>query len=216
MCLLFRAMLRATRPAAALILIALGTTGLASCGSSSGDESGTTATAKRPAPTPCAPTPARSNPAIGRHVEEGEAVDTEIAGARVRLRVTQSNLRTSIAGHFGVEEPFAPAKSSKFLSVTYSMENNGPATLTPSKTLNESAFIGDSDGGAWSNERLASCGGPVAASLAVVQQVDSPNGEIPAGRKATTVTVFVVPGDSDGFVLKLPSQELAFDLHPEA
>jgi hypothetical protein len=196
-------MLRATRTAAALILIALGTTALASCGSSSGDGSGTTATAKRPAPTPCSPTPARSNPAISRHLGEGKAVDTEIAGAHVRLRVTQSNLRTSIAGHFGAEKPFAPAKGSKFLSVTYSIENNGPATLTPSKTLNESAFAGDSDGGAWSSERLASCGGPVAASLAVVQEVDSPNGEVPAG-------------DSDGFVLKLPSQELAFDLHPEA
>lgn len=216
MCLLFRAMHPATRKAAALTLIALSAVGLASCGSSSKEESGTTATAKRPAPAPCSPTPARSNPAISRHLEEGKAVDTEIAGARVRLRVTQSNLRTSIAGHFGVEKPFAPAKGSKFLSVTYSIENKGPAAMTPSKTLNESAFIGDSDGGAWSNEQLASCGGPVAASLAVVQEADSPNGEIPAGQQATTVTVFVVPGDSDGFVLKLPSQELAFDLHPEA
>lgn len=216
MCLLFRVMFRATRSAAALVLIGFATTGLASCGSSSEGESGTTATAERPEQKPCSPTPAQSNPPISRHVEEGKAVDTEIAGAHVRLRVAQSNLRSSIAGHFGVEKQFVPAKGSKFLSVTYSIENKGPASLTLSKTLNESAFVGDSDGGAWSNEQLASCGGPVAASLAVVQEVDSPNAEIPAGQKATTVTVFVVPGDSDGFVLKLPSQELAFDLHPQA
>jgi hypothetical protein len=209
-------MFRAGRTAGLLILVAIGATALFACGSSSDGESGTTATAKRIERADCSPTPARSNPAISRHLEERASIETTIAGADVRLRVTQSNFRSSIAGHFGVEEQFTPAKGSKFLSVTYSIENRGPVELTPARTLNESALVADSDGGAWSNENLASCGGPVAASLAAVQEVASPNGEIAPGQEATTVTVFVVPSDTDGLVFKLPAQELAFDLRPEA
>lgn len=208
-------MLRAGRFAVLLILLAAGMA-LSACGSSSEDEGGTNAAAKPPKRPPCSPAPARSNPEISRRVEETEAVETEIAGADVRLQVTQSNLRTSIAGHFGVEKPFVPAPGSKFLSVTYSIENRGPAALTPAKTVNESALIADSDGGAWSSERLASCGGPVAASLAAVQEVASPNEEIAPGEEATTVTVYVVPRDAHGFVFKLPAQDLAFSLGPEA
>jgi hypothetical protein len=209
-------MLRASRTAALLIVIAIGATALVACGSSSDGETGTTATAKRIERADCSPTPARSNPDIGRHLEEGASAETTIAGADVRLRVTQSNLRSSIAGHFGVDEQFTPAKGSRFLSVTYSIENRGPVELTPARTVNESALVADSDSGAWSNEKLASCGGPVAASLAAVQEVASPNGEIAPGQKATTVTVFVVPTNTDGFVFKLPAQGLAFDLRPEA
>ncbi|HKO39391.1 MAG TPA: hypothetical protein VJU14_13585 [Solirubrobacterales bacterium] len=209
-------MLRLGRTAALLVSLVAGAAFLGGCGASSDDESQTTASAKPSKQAGCSPTPARVNPRISRHLEELAAVDAKIAGADTRFEVTQSNLRASIAGHFGVKEPFTPAKGSKFLSVTYSIENEGPVALKPSKTVNESALVADSNGRAWSNEQLASCGGPVAASLAAVQEVESPNEEIAPGQEATTVVVFVVPADSDGFVLKLPNQELAFDLRPEA
>jgi hypothetical protein len=209
-------MLRAGRTASLLILVAIGVTALVACGASSDSQNGTRAAEKRIERADCSPTPARSNPDISRHLEERASVETTIAGTDVRFRVTQSNLRSSIAGHFGVDEQFTPAKGSRFLSVTYSIENRGHTGLTPARTLNERALVADSEGGAWSNEKLASCGGPVAASLAAVQEVASPNKEIVPGQEATTVTVFVVPSDTDGFVFKLPAQGLAFDLRPEA
>ena len=201
-------------------MLAAGALALVGCGSSgedartTGEESARAATtAASDEQSACQLTTLRDTVRQVPIANTPTGISTRFGRSLIRVRVKRSFLRSTIAGHFGATKPFTPRSDAMFLTVTYSLENRGATPVVPSRTVNKAAILQGRSGMMWGTEQLDRCG-PVAASLAKVEDVASPNSAIAPGRSATTVVAFVVPRAASRLAFTMQNAPLAVRLRP--